>query len=405
MPNHARSLTLSITLALVTALMLFAATRLDAQANVIYSFGAYATDGETPWTSYLVADSAGNLYGTTDETVSGTTGTVFELSPGSSGWTEQIIHYFDGSDGDMTGVSSGLTIDSSGNLYGIASTGGSDGDGVVFELSPSGGGWNFSVIHNFNGGPDGENPTGSLILNATGDLYGVTANGGTSGYGTVFEMHNSSGTWVKRTIFNFANTNGYNPNGPLVMDASGNLYGTTYNGGLNSKGIVFELRRNAAWAEKILHNFGATPSDGVNPDGGLVLLSGNLYGTTISGGVNGAGTVFEVTQTSGGWAEGVIHSFNTTGTDGDQPRAGLTVVGSDLYGTTISGGANNFDGTVFGLTFVSGVWTENYLVSMSDASGGAAFPSGGLLLYSDGNLYGTAQGGANGVGSVYYVTP
>ena len=206
-------------------------------------------------------------------------------------------------------------------------------------------------------------------------------------------------------LFSFNKTDGWNPNGPLVIDAAGNLYGTTYNGGAHSEGVVFELLRGTGWTEKILHNFAAVPGDAKNPDGSLVMLSGNLYGTTISGGANDAGAVFQlVPHSGGGWVESLIHSFNTTGTDGEAPRSGLTVVGGNLYGTTIYGGTDS-DGTVFGMTQSGGTWTENFLVSMTDAGGGAGYPSGGLLLYSDGNLYGTAQGGANGVGSVYEVAP
>ena len=403
MSDHKFSRMFVLTLAPLVAFALMATSGARAQANVIYSFGASAGDGATPYTTFLVADPAGNLYGTTEEILSGVVGTVFELSLGVTGaWSEQIIHTFasDGSEGSS--VQSSLVRDSAGNLYGVAGFGGSDNYGTVFELSPSGGSWILSVIHNFTGGGiDGTDPTGGLILDASWNLYGVTLNGGAHGYGAVFEMHHAGGAWTERVLFSFNDADGWNPNGQLLMDSAGNLYGTTYNGGLHSEGVAFELLRSGGWAEKVLHNFANLPADGKNPNGSLVMLSGNLYGTTISGGTFDGGTVFQlVPHAGGGWVESLIHSFTTTGSDGENPRAGLTVVGSSLYGTTASGGSS-FDGTVFGLTQSGGTWTENFLINMTDADGGAGYPSGGLLLYTDGNLYGTAQGGVNGVGSVY----
>ena len=411
MPNHRQfqhKLILSLTLAAAT---MIASTVAGAQAIVINSFGAYPSDGETPYTPNLVADSAGNLYGTTEEggaNGGGVLGTVFELSPASGGtWTEQVIHNFDSTTG--TEGQTSLTIDSSGNLYGIATYGGLYSYGVVFEMTPSSGGaWTYTVLHNFKY-VEGSYPVGGLIFDTSGKLYGVTNTGGAYGYGTVFQLRKSSGgTWSEKILHSFNGTDGSNPTKALVMDASGNLYGTTYNGGVNSAGTVFELARGTSgnWQEKVLHSFFPRPShDGANPDGGVILFSGNLYGTTYSGGAYGYGTVFQLVKQSTGWTESVIHSFNQDGIDGATPRENLTPVGGNLYGTTSAGGAN-FDGTVFQLTpAAGGGWTESVLYSFSDTNGGSAFPSGGLFLYSDGNLYGTAQGGAYGVGSVYEISP
>ena len=411
MPNHRlfqHKLILCLTVAAAT---MMAATNASAQAFVIYSFGAYSADGLTPYTPNLVADSAGNLYGTTEEggtNCGGVCGTAFELSPFDFGaWTEQIIYNFDSTTG--TEGQTSLAIDSSGNLYGIATFGGLYGYGLAFEMTPSsGGGWTYTVLHNFKY-VEGSYPVGGLIFDTSGKLYGVTNTGGAYGYGTVFQLRKSSGgTWTEKILHSFNGTDGRNPTKALVMDASGNLYGTTYNGGAHSAGTVFELARGTgdSWQEKVIHSFFPRPSpDGANPDGGVILVSGNLYGTTYNGGTNGYGTVFQLVKQSSGWQESVIHSFNQDGIDGATPRANLTPVGSNLYGTTSSGGTS-FAGTVFQLTpATGGGWTETILYSFSDTSGGAAFPSGGLFLYSDGNLYGTAQGGAYGVGSVYEITP
>jgi len=349
-----RKLILCLTL---TAVTLVAVANASAQATVIYSFGAYPSDGETPYTPNLVADSAGNFYGTTEEggsNCNGVCGTVFELSPFDFGaWTEQVIHNFDGTTG--TEGQTSLAVDGFGNLYGIATYGGLYGYGVVFEMTPSSGGsWTYSVLHNFKY-VEGSYPVGGLIFDASGKLYGVTNEGGAYGYGTVFQLRkNSSGTWQ----------------------------------------------------EQVIHSFFPRPStDGSNPDGGVIIFSGTLFGTTYNGGAYGYGTVFQLVKESTGWRETIIHSFNTDGVDGATPRANLTAVGSNLYGTTSAGGTN-YDGTVFQLApAAGGGWTESVLFSFGDAGGGAAFPSGGLFYYNDGNLYGTAQGGAYGVGSVYQIAP
>jgi uncharacterized repeat protein (TIGR03803 family) len=408
-PQH-RQLRLKLILCLtLAAVTMMSAIHARAQATVIYSFGAYPSDGETPFTPNLVADSAGNLYGTSEEGGSncgGVCGTVFELSPLDSGaWTEQVIHSFDGTTG--TEGQTSLAVDGYGNLYGIATYGGTYGYGVVFEMTPSSGGaWTYTVLHNFKY-VEGSYPVGGLILDASGKLYGVTQDGGAYGYGTVFQLRKSSGgAWIEKVLHSFNKADGWNPSKALVMDAVGNLFGTTYNGGANSAGTVFELEQGTGdtWQEKVIHSFFPSPStDGSNPDGGVIIFSGTLFGTTYHGGAYGWGTVFQLVKESTGWRETIIHSFNQDGIDGATPRANLTPVASNLYGTTTVGGAS-YDGTVFELTpAAGGGWTENVMYSFDDAGGGAAFPSGGLFYDNDGNLYGTAQGGAYGVGSVYQI--
>jgi uncharacterized repeat protein (TIGR03803 family) len=229
----------------------------------------------------------------------------------------------------------------------------------------------------------------------------VTGGGGT-GYGTVFELSkNAGGTWTEKSLFDFDRTDGSVPEGPLAIDAAGNLYGVTYIGGANNVGIVYELERQSgrSYQEKVLHTFG-TGTDGQYPETSLILLSGILYGTTSDGGSDGYGTVFQVNPSSS--AEKVIYSFHNK--DGANPGAGLTVVNGSLYGTTVRGGANSV-GTVFGLTQSGGGWSRTFLYSFDYAGSGAEYPTGGLLLYSDGNLYGTAEGGTNAIGSAYEITP
>src|ERR1019366_934096 len=198
-------------------------------------------------------------------------------------------------------------------------------------------------------------------------------------------------------------TDGGFPQAGLIFDAAGNLYGTTSEGGTSSScsggcGTVFELTPTAGggWTEKVLHNFNSNGTDGANPYAGLIFdAAGNLYGTTTVGGTYYYGTVFELTPTAGGgWTEKVLHSFNYNGTDGNNPQASLTIdAAGNLYGTTSGGGTyGNYKGTVFELTpAAGGDWTETVLHNFVGPDGAA--PLAGLIFDAAGNLYGTTSGG------------
>jgi uncharacterized repeat protein (TIGR03803 family) len=342
--------------------------------TILHSFNFDGIDGA--WaTGGLVFDAAGNLYGTTQfggnggcSSVIGGCGTVFELSPTASGeWTETILHSFQGPDGFQ--VHAGLIIDGAGNLYGTPANGGAYSQGVAFELSPSSGGtWTETTLHSFTGGGDGGVPYGNLLLDARGNLYGLTsAGGGPSsvcryGCGTAFELKpTASGRWVGKVLHNFSRNinDGHYPYAGLIFDRAGNLYGSTLEGGGTgryNRGMVFELTpiagSNGKWTEKVLYNFNEQVVDGINPSGTLVFdASGNLYGGTLSGGSNGQGTVFELTPTaSGPWTETVLHGFGSSGTNGANPNAGLIFdPAGNLYGTTGQGGSYN-EGAVFEIT-------------------------------------------------------
>lgn len=271
----------------------------------LHTFGK--GDGETP-SGQLVFDAAGNLYGTTQRGgLHNNAGTVYELSPHSDGtWTERIVHNF-GNGTDGTDPYGGLTIDASGNLYGTTTAGGvygsiceplGDGCGVVFELSPVAAGFTERILHSFGNGTDGQNPWAPPILDAAGNLYGTTGFGGAYSDGTVYElMPQAGGKWKERLLHVFAGgSDGIEPFDGVVFDAAGNLYGATFGGATG--GIAFELvpRTSGPWKEFILHAFG-TPGDGATPDSGLVIdASGTLYGTTFQGGANGVGTAFSITH-------------------------------------------------------------------------------------------------------------
>ena len=258
--------------------------------KVLYNF-TNGADGESPY-SGVVLDSAGNLYGTASGGTLGF-GVIFELSPQSDGtWTEKILHGFTGNNdgGYPTGP---LTFDPAGNLYGIVPLGGARDYGLVFELvHGSNGSWTEKVLHEFSGGSAGSNPIGGVIMDAAGNLYGTASF-------IAYELSpNSNGTWTAKLLHSFGGgTDGASPQAGLTLDGAGNLYGTTYSGGVH-RGTVFELSpdTNGIWTERLLHRFASTGADGIFPDSTGLLLdtSGNVFGTTPRGGTSNAGVLFEI---------------------------------------------------------------------------------------------------------------
>ena len=271
----------------------------------------------------------GNLYGTTVE--GGTyniDGTVFELTHTTKGWTETILHSF-GASGDGSQPYCALTVDTTGNLYGTTYYGGAYSYGTVFELTSSG---TEKILWSFGNGTDGANPLAGVVLDTNGNLYGTTEYGGAYGYGTVFELTSSG---PEKVLWSFGNgTDGAYPFAGLIL-YKGNLYGTTANGGAYGDGTVFEVTLSGT--ETILHSFDNNDIDGINPYAGLVVYDGNLYGTTVSGGGTGsaAGIVFEMTPSG---AETILHTFGGS-RDGAFPWGGVVFdTSGNLYGTTLSGG-------------------------------------------------------------------
>jgi uncharacterized repeat protein (TIGR03803 family) len=341
-------------------------------------------NGSEPYGS-LVLDTSGNLYGTTVRGGSVNDGTVFELAKGSS--TITTLASFNGTNGSEP--LGGLVLDTSGNLYGTTDQGGAYHDGTVFELAE--GSHTIDDLASFQGSY-GANPLAALIIDPSGNLYGTTRFGGASGDGTIFELAKGSGTITPLASFN-STDNGYTLSS-LVMDSSGNLYGTTINGGSDDGGTVFELTKGSG-AITTLATF---VNNGLYPDSSLVMdASGNLYGTTASGGAFGEGTVFEIAKGSG--TVTTLASFN--GTNGSNPVGSLVMDSSgNLYGVTEGGGAN-YDGTVFELA--KGSSTITTLGSFNGFDDGAN-PVGSLVMDSSGNLYGTtANGGEGGYGTIFEV--
>jgi uncharacterized repeat protein (TIGR02543 family) len=303
--------------------------------TVLYNFGSGA-DGQNPYGG-LIFDTAGNLYGTT---VNGGTyghGTAFELSPnGAGGWTETVAYNF-GNGMDGQNPYAGLVLDTVGNLYGTTRNGGLYSKGMVFELSPNGiGCCRESPLYSFgNGAGDGQSPYAGLIFDTFGNLYGTTYGGGTYSYGTAFELSpNGTGGWTETVAYSFGSgTDGQNPSAGLIFDTVGNLYGTTQNGGLYSEGMAFELSPNGIGCcrESPLYSFGNGTGDGQHPYAGLIFNTGNLYGTTQNGGVYGGGTVFEImlplspVQFVPATPCRVVDTRNPAGTYGGPPISGGTM--------------------------------------------------------------------------------
>ncbi len=305
--------------------------------SVLYSF-AGQPDAASPAASLIHVN--GKLYGTTP--VGGTinNGTVFEVSPSGH---ESVLYSFK-FEPDGTNPYAGLT-ETNGALYGTTSGGGTKDRGTVFELSASG---DESVIHSFTGEPDGESPFAGLTY-LNGNLYGTTEHGGygkKGGAGTVFEVSPSGSESV---IHSFTGAHAGSSDGawPLagMIAVNGTLYGTTYEGGPADEGAVFSV--NPAGTEKAIYGFlgGDVYLDGASPSASLTLLKGKLYGTTLYGGNNDSGTIFEVSKSG---RESVVHDFQGSPADGAFPYGPLIVVNGMLYGTTANGGVNN-DGTVFAL--------------------------------------------------------
>jgi uncharacterized repeat protein (TIGR03803 family) len=304
---------------------------------------------------------------------------VFELSPGTGGiWTETVLHTFHkGTGGGYP--SSPLIFDAAGNLYGTTFAGGNAsncaqiGCGVVYKLSPIQGGWAETVLHTFTGGADGDGPLSGVIFDAVGNLYTETYQGGVlncgigsdNGCGAILMLLPSSSVpWKASILHTFGGgRDGGNPRGGLAIDGLGNIYGTaSYYGGTGCGGFgcgaVFELSPvTGGWKPSLLHTFAGGAADGGNPNSTLLLdSSGNLYGTTWDGGIslcgNGCGTAYKLSPSAGGWSETVLHFFNTT-VDGQNLLAGLILDSQgNLYGATYAGGdaGGNAFGTVFKIT-------------------------------------------------------
>jgi uncharacterized repeat protein (TIGR03803 family) len=262
--------------------------------TVLYRFTG-GGDGANPYYGELIFDQAGNLYGTTLYGGAYGYGAVFELVTSQGGWTESVLYSFTGgNDGWL--LSGGLVFDKAGNLYGTALLGGDYNGGTVYQLTPSGSGWTENTLYSFQGGNDGDHPYPGLIFDQSGNLYGATADGGQGGSGAVFELTPSGGAWKYTLIYSLIGGFNCGPSGNLMMDGAGNLYGATNCDGAYGLGSVFKLTpAGGNWTYTSLHDF-TGGSDGKNAGSVLMLdKTGNLWGTAYAGGSHGLGVVWEIT--------------------------------------------------------------------------------------------------------------
>jgi uncharacterized repeat protein (TIGR03803 family) len=319
--------------------------------------------------------------------------------PQAQGQTFSVVHNFTGGS-DGGNPLNGFTLDASGNIYGTASAGGASNYGVVFKVNTSG---VETVLHSFSGGMDGANPDGFLVRDKAGNFYGTTTGGGAFGAGTVFGI---TATGKEAVLYSFAGgADGADPEAGLALDAAGNLYGTTIAGGLGN-GTVFKLthpKSGTKWTEQVLYGFG-TGEDGTIPVAGVTLdAAGNVYGTASAGGAYGYGTIFELTPSGSTWTETILHNFED-GDDGGVPYAGLIAdKAGNFYGAATEGGTGG-GGAVFKLTPSGGSWTFTVLYSQPGWGISGSFRN--LIMDGAGNLYGTTHcDGANDAGTVYKLTP
>ena len=431
--------------------------------QVLYSF-QNGTDGATP-TGAVVFDKSGNLYGVTQNGGAATClspdacGTVYELTPPAQtggAWTETVLYVFKGyTYGDGATPEGGLVIDDAGNLYGTTGYGGTGaclllggpvGCGTVYELSPPaqiGDPWTERVLYSFQGGNDGFVAYGDLAFDKAGNLYGATLFGGGKGTtcdslyggqcGTVFALSPprvKGGRWTERVLHRFAGVaqgvkfgDGASPNGGLVIDTTGHLYGTTLQGGYNCPhnsnqgcGTVFALvpptEKGSGWTEKLLHVF-MNGADGTLPTDGVILGGkGSLYGAA-NGGSKLSGIVFKLSDTAAGtWQDTILYEAG----NGLEYYFAPAVSGFDssgsLYGTTNVGPPAAVDGSVFRLEAPAEdgqTWDLNLLYAFTGGSDGG-YPNAKLIRQAS-YLFGTTQEGGDGsacqfgCGTIFRVTP
>jgi len=412
MPQMFTEFKRSFVLSLVAFLCVTTASASSASYKVLFPFSG--SNGLEP-VAGLIFDAAGNAYGTTQGGGPYGKGEVYQLSP-TSGF--HIIYAFHGGDGH--GPKGNLTMDAQGNLYGTTYAGGGSrtcigGCGTVFKLAPpvNNGHWTETVLYSFSGGNDGAYPWAGIAIDQAGNLYGTTQHGGTFDQGVIFQLTPTPSGWTDTVLHNFACCDdGALPQGGMIADAFGNLFGMATYGGPENCGIVFELTsQDGSWTYTVIYTFGINAGDGTTPTGGLIEDDmGTLYGTTAAGGINkcggagGCGTVFELTQNLGGWQETILHNFD--GSDGEGPAASLTLdAKGNLYGSTSSGGGA---GNIFELRKPSPgqEWTERFFSLPSDGHLGL-FPESSLSFDSAGRLYGTTfAGGSNGSdGVIFRIAP
>jgi len=345
----------------------------------------------------------------------GATAIVYQLTHSGSNWSFSSLAALPGSssrvvfgpDGHLYGTSNILGMYGAGTVFKLTPQLGPCKDAACY--------WTVNDLHDFGLGTDGREPYGDLIWDQQGNMYGTTGYGGTQNCdfgscGTVYELTPSGNGYTESVLYNFSGPDGANPSAGLVFDNKGNLFGTTRYGGSNGVGTVFELTYvpGVGWTEHVLYSF-QNASDGEVPAGGLIFdASGNLYGTTSDGGSGGGGTVFELSPAGDNWAFKLLYSFTSIYGPGCGPTAALTLDGADnLYGTTYCDGPENGTGNVFKLSNTQNGWVYT---SLHDFTGGTdgLWPKSNVSIDTDGTLYGTTRNQGDefcGCGTVWMIKP
>lgn len=364
----------------------------------LYTFSTSGTASYNPQGS-VAEDAAGDLFGISTSGGANGLGAVWELQNSSGTYTYRTLYSLTTTSGYERALPAvGVFIDKSGNLICTTNwSGGTSNGGTVFELQPAGGGnYNFSLIHYFEFGSDGGYVNGPVVSDASGNLFGTTTN-------TVFELVNSSGTYTLQTIHTFTGNSGISPEAGVIVDSNGNLYGTTSDyDGKGYFGTVYELANNGGtYAFNVLYTF-AGGADGQYPFAPVAMdANGNLFGTTFQGGdtgINagyGCGTLFELVNSAGSWSKNIIRNFGSGSTyEGCGPYYGVKADSQgDIFGSIQYG-------SVFEFVNSSGSYTEQILYSFPYGAA-AGEPSSEVLLDSHGDVLGLTSG----TGSVWEMTP
>ena len=408
-----RSQTPTRLLAVLIGVILVPAALGAPKYRVLHNFGA-GNDGAFP-SGPLLLDKRGNLYGDTGGGGAYSYGMVFELIRHADGtWGESAVHEFADS-GDGADPVGNLVSDDTGDLYGTLK-GAGPGQTAVFELEPGSGSWDFSMLYTQGVGP-------GLLLDKSGNLYGDIGPGDYYGAGAIGELSLGSKGWNYTQLYSFCSqhdcADGRSPVAAPIWDTHGNLYNTTYYGGIGQPkcwttfgcGVVFQMtpKGDGTWTYRILHRFASFPTDGQTPSGGLAMgASGDLYGVTALGGVHNNGTIFKFTPSANGhWKQTVLFDFPASCVEGCGPNGTLVFdKAGNLYGAA-SGGLADCQGYTCGVIFkltpqAGGKWKYGVVHKFNGSDGG--FPYG-VILDDKGNLYGTTQAfGAYGYGVAFEIT-
>jgi len=393
----------------IAALSLFCSASASTTQGIVYDFTG-GNDGGNAATS-VAFDPQGRAYVTTVQGGLDGCGTLDRLTPKQGSWTEQTVWTFTcGADGKNP--HGGVTFDSAGNLFGTTVAGGSggicvgDGCGVVFRKGAHDG---FRVIYNFTGNKDGFGPGNAVAIDSHENLYGDAPDGGAHGLGVVYQLSFHRTQWQIKVLHAWTggNDGGIGSLGPLLVDSAGDIFGVTEIGGLHQAGTAFKLvpGPNNTFSFSVIYQFKGSPDAG-SPYGGLIAdAQGDLFGTTYFGGTSGNGAVYELMpRSTGRYAERVLYSFSGGG-DGGNPTSTLVFdAAGDLFGTTDAGGGSCGCGVVFKIDHVTGMESAVHTFGSTGSDGQS--PLYGLTPDASGNLFtSTVGGGSFGQGVVFGMTP